>query len=346
MEVQLDKHNMRNILLIICITLVSNALNAQDYNFLPKWKVGETKIVNTTEYRKEYKNGNLIKDTIEQQQYKIKVKRDDASNYYIVASFKNIALKSAVNAYAKFGEDVRIKDYKNLNLEYKVSKTTGKMELQNWEDARDFMNKSFDLITELMEEKSPEMSEAFKMSITPLKNMFSSKETTEEYVKEWISFIEIPYNKNFVLGDTLITYDSAENPMNPGQIITTQTNLMLSKVNLPNNSVKIEHSIVFDMTEFMEMMKEMMRGMAEAFAAAAVDTEDVSEEEMEAKENARKDKMKELDDMVMEMDNEQYITYNTSTTWVTSIVSLNTVNAETPGVGGSKSIVKIVYEIK
>lgn len=198
---------------------------------------------------------------------------------------------------------------------YEVSKETGESELMNWKDAQKFMNGSFDQITKVLKKEAPDMAPFVGLVFLPLTEAFKSKENIEAYMETNIGYITAPFTSAFVLGETIEVVDTQENPFNKSTEISATTKLTLKEVNAETKNCIIHQQLVYDLSEFIEMMKSMVKSMATSFG--------VSDSSATAKTN-------EMDDFSMEMTNLQVVTFNYETTWVTKVVGTATVETTDP----------------
>jgi len=310
---------MRKLLTVTFLTISVLAFG-QDYNFKPNWKKGESKTVIITHTEKEYKKGELISDTTTFNEASIKVIKASKESYTLEILYENVALKSAIELYAKLGEELA--DYKNLKLIYKVNKETAESELVNWKEAQDFMNESFDQITTIFEKKVPEMVSFTSLIFLPIKEIFKSKENIEGYMETEIGYILTPFNKNFKLGETISKTETSENPFNPMQEISATTNLILKEVDKNNSTCIINQTIELDLSEFKEMIKTMIQKMAQSFGANDSITDSTS---------------KEFDEFEMDMTNEQIITFDYKSSWVTKVLTTSSIIGTDPKEGKRKT---------
>ncbi len=303
---------MRSIstLILIVLALVGTA---QTYNFTPQWKKGTKKTLNFEQNEREFENDVLISDTTIYNQAEIKVIDEDAESYTLKVVYENQALRAAASFYAKIGEE--LKDYRDLKLLFSIDKTTAEAELLNYEEAQDFMNKSIDQMTEIMEEKVPEMASFAGLLFMPIKSVFMSKENIEAYMLDMIGFMLVPYQSDYRLNESISTTTSQENPFSPSKEISATTVLTLVRADDDSGTYLIEQDIQLDLSEFAEMMKGMMQSMAESFGV---------------NDSTATDKMDMVDDFKMSMTNIQSINYDSNSTWVTGAVKQGLVATTNP----------------
>lgn len=318
---------MKNILSVVII-LLSNFVISQNYNFKPQWKKGDVKTISISQSEKEYENDVLISDTIIYNEAKITVIKIQKEFYTLEVLFENQALRSAIEFYDKLGEE--LEEYQDLKLIFTVNKETAKTELQNWEETIEFMNNSFEQITSVIENKAPEVAPYISMMFRPLKQVFNSKENIEAYMMSFISYLFTPFNHEFKIGETITSFDTEDNPLNPMQQVSATTLLTLEQVDEKSNNCIIKNEVVLDLSDFKEMMKDMMLKMASSF---------------EENDSIAKNKAKEFGEFQMDMKNVQTITFNKQTTWVTKTVANSTFLMTDPQTGIGKKAETVITTI-
>lgn len=314
----------------ISLLIVSTLGFSQDYNFKPQWNKGDVKKITITQVEREYEDGELISDTTIYNEARIEVIKTNTDNYTLEVLLENQALKATMEFYDKLGGE--LKDYQDLKLIYSVNKETAEAELQNWEDAQEFMNSSFEQISSVLENKAPDVAPYIGMVFMPLKEIFKSKENIEAYMEDNIGYILTPFNKDFKIGKTITTTETAENPFNPMQEISATTLLTLESVDKEAKTCTINQEVELDLTEFIEMIKSMMQKMSQSFGA---------------NDSITAEKSKVMDDFEMDIENLQVITFDYQTTWVTKVVGTGIVSGTDPKKGiKTKKEVITTTEIK
>lgn len=284
-----------------------------EYKFTPKWKEGDKKTVTIEQNETEYKNGELVEENTSHLTTEIEILKENNDDYILKVVHENIALRTVVNFYDKLGDELNT--YKNLKLEFRINKQTGKADLINWKDAQQFMNESFDQINTLLKKKVPDMAGIAKRTFVPIVEMFKSKENIEAYMSNEIGFLLFPYDKIFVVGDTLSTKESCANPFNPLDMITQTTLSYLSNLDETKKICDINTTEIYDLTEFKEMMKTMMENMTKSLGA----------------EDSTRDKAaKEINSIDFDMSNLTVITFDYNSTWPVKVVKTGKVTAGDP----------------
>jgi len=320
---------MKRIFTISLLT-VSVIGYSQDYNFKPNWNKGDVKNVRINQVEQEYEDDVLISDTTIYNEARIEVLKSDKENYTLEILLENQALRTAIQFYDKLGDE--LKDYQDLKLIYSVNKESAESKLLNWKEAQKFMNNSFEQISTLLEKKAPEVAPSFNFAFMPLREIFKSKENIEAYMEDNIGYILTPFNKNFKVGQTITTNDKGENPFNPTQEMSAKTLLSLESVDSLTKTCMIHQEVELDLTEFVEMMKGMMRKMSQSFGV---------------NDSIAAIKSKEIDEFEMDIENLQVITFDLQTSWVTKVVGTGIISGTDPEKGiKTKKVVISTTEIK
>lgn len=303
-------------LLTIAFTVFATLSMAQNFHFTPQWKMGDVKEVSITQVEREYENDELISDSSHTNSARIEVLKLKKDIYTLEILLENQALKLAIQLHENIQEE--LPEYKDLKLIYTVNKNTAEATLQNWKEVQSFMTESFTEVQALLEEKNPESAFMLDFVFMPLKDAFSSKENTEAYMEDYINYLLIPYNKSFTVGDTLVQTESVQNPFNPREEVASTSYLSLQEVNESNKTCVIVGEEIIDLSEFLTMMKAMMT----KFATSAGASDSITEK-----------KLKEIDNMQMEIKKLKEVNFDYTSTWVTKIVQRGVVEAMDPKKG-------------
>ena len=321
---------MMKSLLFPLFLLTSILVQSQVYEFKPIWKVGEQKTINITHHTQEFENDTLITDSTSANEIKIEVIKENKEAFIIKLSLENQALQSAVSFYHKIGEELT--EYHDLQLIASINKETAEAELINWEEAQTFMFKSFDAISDKLDEKVPEKAAFASFLFMPLKEVFKDKKNISDYMLENIHFMLSPFNQEFNLNQTITKVETEKNPFNPMQEINATTKLTLMEVNEDTNSALIKQEVFLDLSEFLEMIKGMMQKMAQTFGA---------------NDSIVGEKSNEIDEIEMDITNEMEIIFNMQSTWVSKAIRNAIVTSTDPKDGlKSRTVVKTTYVIQ
>jgi len=313
---------MKTIVVSFLILVFSLNSQAQQYNFLPKWKKGDIKKISITEIEQEFLNDVLLADTTVYSDAIVKVVDEDDDTYTLEILLENMA-------YITFndfndGPDEKMKDYEYLSLIYSIDKKTAEYELKKWKDVRNSMKECIDEIESIYEKSMPEMLSLMEYIFEPFQESFESEEGINEYMEEEMGYLFLPFNKNFTLGETTEVIESTPNPFNATDEISVTTYTTLESVNEEEKTCVIEQKVVFDLSEFKEMMMNLLQGLVEAMGADDSTSTSVEDE---------------LGAFDMDMDIHQSITFDFNTTWVTKVVNTTEIIVTEPEVGVETTVV-------
>lgn len=292
---------MKYIITITLLSLFATSYAQKTYQFHPNWKKGESKKILISENTKEYKNDSLISDSTTYNESNLKVVKNLKDSVIVELVSENQALKTLNEFYALL--DKEYDGFKDLNLKYSINKTTAEYNLLNWKEAQEFIFNSYDEITALMEEKSPDMLPLANLTFSPIKALLEDKSSVENYISDEIAILTSPLNRNFIIGDTITVTESAENPFNPMQEISSTTYTVLESVDEEKKSCTIYESVDLDLSEFIEMMKGFIQKMSAQFVAD---------------DSLTTDKVNEMTDFDMKVINEKQIIFNYDNSWIST----------------------------
>ena len=301
---------------------------SQTYRFNPTWKKGEVKLVRSVEVEKEFENDLLIDEITTSNEMRITVLSDKGENYTIEVLFENQALKAALNLYEGLAEE--LPELRDLKLIFTVHKANAALELVNWKEAQAFMNQSFDDIAAVIQRKMPDEAPFIDLVFMPIRELFRDKESIEAYMSTTIAFILTPFNTDFTLGIANEQLDTAPNPFNPEQQVTTTTRITLESIS--PTACMFQQEVELDISQFVEMMRTMIKKMTESLN----DGQGLSPE-----------KLAEFEEFNMEITNQQTIAFDRTSSWVTQVDGMVTVTGNDPmkGVASRReSILQITIE--
>ena len=318
---------IKQISTIIVLAAASHYAVAQtkEFKFAPGWKAGDKKIASTETQETEHKDGSLEEKGSSYSETTITVLKANPDHYVVEILYENTALEAAAEFYEKLGEE--LKTYKNLELKYRIDKQTGHADLINWKEAQAFMNKSFDQIDVLLKKKAPDMASYAKLALAPIKAMLKDKENIEAYMHDAIGFLLFPYDKKFIVGDTLKITEYGANPFNPMDTIAQNTLTYLGMIDESKRLCDIHAREIFDLSGFKEMMKGMMEKMSTAFGAA---------------DSSKTKAAKEIDSIEFDVTKHTVTTFNYGTSWPVKVVKTGKVIANAPGKKTEKLVITTI----
>ncbi len=278
-------------------------------NLRGKWE--QRKKLHVFQLKKKYEADSLVEDFELTEITLIKVIEETDQIYRLEVLKENLAVLSAKEFDETIGE--KLPKYKYTRFLYELNKSTNEYKLLNWEEAKNSVDESFVELEKVFEGTDNEgMASLISLIISP---QFLNEEMTVEYMKNEIGFLFVPFSSEFTLNDTISITQTDKNPFNPSQNLSVYTHLILQ--NVEDNTATFTQEKEMDMSEILEMMKSMMLSMVKSM------TKNSSEEEKQAK-------IKEIEEMEMEMTNKQIITFDIKSSWATHVEMQTRVSGSDP----------------
>ena len=292
--------------------------------FKPTWKVGEKKTLTIIEEKITYDGDSIKSKESDEISGEISVTKMDNTHYYLSITYTNVVLKAFQKVYDNLGAELPA--YKNIVLQYKVNKQTGKSDLINWKEANAYIQKTFDEVSKVINTKMPEAADMLEIIFTPIKDLFKSKESAEGYFGQEMGCVLAPFGKNYSTKDTLLTREAAKNPFGNDSLVANKRSI-LNNYNPSAGTCDIVTVTDMDMSQVIQMIKTMMTNMMK---------------KMDPKGEKSQEKMAELDNIKMEMNNVETISFNITTSWFTSCTQKTLVLASMPGKNSKQQVIKTI----
>jgi hypothetical protein len=189
------------------------------------------------------------------------------------------------------------KPYQNDSLAYidaqcRLTFTDGILSLENWQEIQRIHIPDFGQAKEAIKSSDNTMGQHIPFIIDPYIEMLQTKEGIESLLLADIQILLKPYGKTYTQGDTLRYTDTHENPLKPGNNLSTTESFTWIK---DSTHPIIEYRIDFDVSALKQMMIDMVIKMSEAFNS--------TDEKM-------KEKIKEAESIEMNLNNLFRFEYN------------------------------------
>lgn len=287
-------------LVLISLILSSFHAFAQGIDIKPKWKAGEKKTVRIETHITGKGRKEIDTTTIEMMNWT--VKKETPASYVTTLSFENPTIETAAAFYAPIAKE--LPQYKTLNVDVEINKTSGKISVANGIAVTNFINQSVTKIIAILDKKALDDVFMAGIKMDAVKESFASTANVEEYMNDNYDFLFFAYGKHLTTGDTLRVTESADNPFQKGATLDQTTRIWIDHVSADKSSFEVHRSEVADMTAFKEMMRAMVEKMGKSFGAA---------------DSTHAKKLKEVDDINMEMSKNIVAAFNGSN-WPEKIV--------------------------
>ena len=282
---------------------------------MPNWKVGDTKTAFIEKVSSEVEVGESDpEEVVESSVVRFEVKKDTEHFFVVQVTLEDVALRTLIEFYKNIeDEEVETKD---LSLLYNVDKISGQAELVNWQEVQAMIQKDYDNVLTLIHKVAPETNEYTATVFGNIKALFETKESIEAAMMNEIDFILEPFQNDFIFGDTVVHINRSENPFKPTDSITQITKLYLANFDSEKSTCEIHKTIDLNLTEFKQMMTDMMLKFVDA----------ENEEEVIKMKN-------EIDLLDFKVHNRTAMTYDMNTTWPLKVVK--EYNVKSVRIGGA-----------
>ena len=147
--------------LLLSIFFLSAFINlfsqAETFTFLPKWKVGDKKIISVFQRSKSITEDGIKEDSVQYLDREVLVIGEDKNYYTLQVNYENIALRTVVERFTNVKNNAigDLTGYKRLLLKYRVNRHTFKADLTNWKEVHDSLQWSFDQVTQKVKDENP-----------------------------------------------------------------------------------------------------------------------------------------------------------------------------------------------
>lgn len=291
----------------------------QSITFLPDWKKGDARTYDIHTEKKEFMNDSLTEQQEEHRELKVSVAATDVNAITLKVLYDDVIWKLAEPLLMMVGAEAKAK---RMELIYNVSRRTGEAQLVNWKEAKKFMDASFKEVKTAVKEHDKDLGSMMAVLFAPIEKVLESKENLEAYMKEDVGFLFVPFNRAFILGDTISDTSSTPNPFDPSQQISSTEHFVLRSLDEETGKAEIVHIIDVDFSQIMEMLKSMMRQMAKSFGADEATTEK---------------KMKEADEINMEAVIQRVHEFDRNSSWVERSVGTAVIIGNDPSTGSRRN---------
>lgn len=327
---------MKKSVVLSALLLAGSWSVAQDRIIIvPNWNVGDQRRLHYTEKTYEMENDTVRIDTQEEWDASLKVTKSTSAAFIVELVYKDATMRKLEDFHNKLGS---APNYKDLVLRYKVDKKTGETELENWQEAQQFVQGEFELISKAVGEEDTEAGAAVEAIFSPLTSLLDDEASVKSYFNDELGFLTSVYGHDLMQRDTLRIVEKGENPLQPGDSLTTTTLMTISSHDLAKQRMVVRTEVLFDMSKFVDMMKGMMVKMIEAFAQADAKSKGKEKEVAEAKK-----KMQEaMDGMEMSVKNQTLTTINTLTSWPVKVVTTARITAKEPRKTSLRTVTRTV----
>ena len=244
--------------IILTLFLLSSisSWSQETFKFTPKWKVGETKTVQSKIISIKYENDKLKSQSEDTSHFELSVLSENETHYFITLRYDNIIF-----------DDFRLSDeifnaaFKNkhkIAIEFKVDKLSAESKAINWAKSSKKMKRCVIAILERINKDSEEEDLYDSESFSNYNTTLNSSDKLELFVGTDLADLLFPFCQKLELGKSIDFTDSTSSPFNKSQKWQASCQSTLVSVDKDRGVSNIKMIITPDMTDFKKMMAEMM----------------------------------------------------------------------------------------
>jgi len=180
--------------LFVCSVSAQNQFTDTSTTIVTYWKKGETNIFDISNSKEKYQDGKLSSKGGSNYEAHVKILEETDKSYTIQWTYKNITTSKDENpivaSMAKMSE--------GLQVIYKTDELGAFSELVNWEEMRDYLNRSIDKMLKQFD-NNPQVAAVFNQ----VKGAFQTKEALEQLMIKDIQLYHSPYGAEYNLNEKL-----------------------------------------------------------------------------------------------------------------------------------------------
>jgi hypothetical protein len=252
---------MRKFLLpIVLFTITTNLFSQTDSTeiaFVAYWSIGDSYNFKVSKLRQQWNEGELTKD--EKQEY--------IANFTVIDSTENsYTIKWSydidfVNTY-RIPEKLidKFSNYKTTEITYKTSEFGDLIEVLNWKEVSETMNKMFDDIIEVIEEEDVDKQEALKTAMQPFKEIYSTRQGIEELVLKELQSFHFPMGAVYTISEPIYYEEELPNMLG-GNPIKAKSKLYFETIDVEEKFCVIIKEMSLDTNDTRAVLEQVFSTM-------------------------------------------------------------------------------------
>jgi hypothetical protein len=250
----MQKISITFILFLFSIQLFAQT-DSTNIAFVAYWEEGDSYDYKVTKTKQKWKKSELIENKVQNYKMNFLVLKATPTSYTIKWTYEN-DLGSSLN----LSKDIlkKLEKYNNVAIEYKTSETGVFQEIVNWKEVSKLYKNMFDEIINSFAqgEKAKELIEA----LTPLKNIYNSKEGVEQLILKEIQYFHFPMGLEFETKEVIEFEDEIPNMLG-GSPIKADAKLFFEKVDTDESFCVFKHEMTLDKDDTMRVLGEVFAKM-------------------------------------------------------------------------------------
>ncbi|WP_188361744.1 hypothetical protein [Flavobacterium orientale] len=247
---------LKTFFLLISLQLLGQT-DTTNVSFVAYWSIGDSYDFKISKVKKQWKEGKLVKDENQSYIANFTVIDSTENSYTINWSYEN-DFKNTYNIPDQLLD--KLSKYRLTEIQYKTSEVGDFIEILNWKEVSEIMNKMFVDIINVKSLDDPKSKDNLEKAMEPFKQIYSSKEGIEQLVMKEIHYFHFPMGLEFDTTETL-TYEDQIPNMFGGDPIKANAKMYFEEIDFEENFCIIKHTMELDPDDTLNMLNQVFKSM-------------------------------------------------------------------------------------
>lgn len=239
----------------LCST-AQNHVTESTATFFPQWKKGDKHVYEITLTKHKAIGDSLLTGISSTSTVAIEVLESKDSVFTLEWIYRSVDMEDSITQDNKMIKRI-LRLSKGMRLEYTVDKNGMFLELQNWEEVRDHMDKALDRLMREFEYLKPEDE-----LIANLRAGYSTAENTEQSLRKEIDLYHAPYGLTYDKDQPQEFQETLSNPLG-GEDFPATIRYELVEVNSESAEIRISQQV--DEAATFEIIKQYLQALASEY---------------------------------------------------------------------------------
>lgn len=250
----MQKISIPLILFLFTIQLFAQT-DSTNISFVAYWEEGDSYDYKITKTKQKWKKNELIDNNVQSYKVNFFVLKSTPTSYTIKWTYEN-DLGSNLNLSKEILK--KLEKYNNVAIVYKTTETGTFQEIVNWKEVSKLYKNMFDDIISLY--TKGEKGKQFEEIISPLRNIYSTKEGVEQLILKEIQYFHFPMGLEFETKEVIEFEDEIPNMLG-GSPIKADAKLFFEKVDTDESFCVFKHEMTLDKDDTMRVLGEVFAKM-------------------------------------------------------------------------------------
>jgi hypothetical protein len=248
------------LLLLVLSTITTNLFSQTDstkISFIAYWSMGDSYNFKISKIRQQWEEGKLTKD--QQQEYIANFTViDSTENSYTIKWSYEIDLVNTYQIPEKFLS--KLSKYQTTEITYKTTEFGDLIEVLNWKEVGETMNKMVDDIIEVIEEEDVDKQDALKNAMKPFKEIYNTQQGIEELILKELRVFHFPMGTVFTVTEPIYYEEELPNVLG-GKPIKAKTKLLFEDIDFDENFCVIKQEMSLDQEDTRAVLEQLFSKM-------------------------------------------------------------------------------------